>query len=797
MQNSNLTYQIDTIEYTDIVVIGSGIAGICAAIAAARLGCDVILLENDAVLGGNSSPNLGIHISGAHSFHPYASETGIVGELEEEGAYLHAKILTHGYHYNIARQWDSLLYNLMSDVGVKVHRRHHAKLPIMDGNRIKSVLVEDLATYKTKLIDVNICVIEASGDGQVAKEAGAQLALERSEGFRMGREAKSEFNERNAPDVADKITLGTSVTALVRKANQPVKFVPPDGTPEFVPGYGYSRDASGNCLYGHSSWHPDAEFCFLWHTETGGQLDTIEDEHEIYEELLKQLYSAWNHIKNEAHPKESENWELVWVSPKAGKRESRRFIGDYILTQTDVENARQFPDAVAYGGYAVDVHDPVGTQVKIIFHSVPPLYSIPYRCLYSKDIDNLFLAGRLVSGTHLALGTVRLQKTLGAAGEAVGTAAHLCKKYNCSPRDVYHHHINKLQQLLLKNDATILGIKNEDPDDLAREAAVTATSESYFECTELTDFLPLDNCTRGIMLWNWGAKVEEVQLYLMNENSAEVPIDLTLSLYQSPKKWKEPNAGKKPPHIKGPANRMEWGNDNTIAKFQTIAQSHAVLPPNFVGWVRFSFPADFKLIEKDVTSDEDRYLLTLPQTSGVSWGRHKATYDFAVRCWATANSTEYVTEPETHLFKLSPRPLYGEAVNVINGYNRRFATNPVNMWISKPGEPLPQSLILDFGEPKSFCQVNLTFDTFYRTYREMPFNCDKEVSEMCVKDYALEIWDGKSWKSIVEVADNYRRHRVHKFDRVTASKLRLTVKATNGAGWTARVYEVRVYDEVM
>jgi len=787
MQNDNLTYRIDTREKADVVVIGSGIAGVCAAIAAARLGCDVTLLENDAVLGGNSSPNLGIHISGAHSFHPYASETGIVGELEEEGAYRHAKILTHGYHYNIARQWDSLLYNMMSDSGVKVRRRHHAKLPIMDGNRIKSVLVEDLATYKTKLIDVNICVIEASGDGQVAKEAGAS--------FRMGREAKSEFNERNAPDLADKITLGTSVTALVRKASEPIKFVPPDGTPEFVPGYGYSRDATGNCLYGHSSWRPEAEFCFLWHTETGGQLDTIEDDHEIYEELLKQLYSAWNHIKNEAHPKESENWELIWVSPKAGKRESRRFIGDYILTQTDVENTQQFPDAVAYGGYAVDVHDPVGTQVKIIFHSVPPIYSIPYRCLYSKDIDNLFLAGRLVSGTHLALGTVRLQKTLGAAGEAVGTAASLCKKYNCSPRDIYHHHINELQQLLLKNDSTILGIKNEDANDLARGATVTTTSESHFECTELTDFLPLDNCTRGIMLWDWGDKLEEVKLYLMNENSTEVPIDLTLSLYRSSEKWKEPSAGQKPPHIKGPANRMEWGNDNTIAKFQTVAQSHAILPPNFVGWVSFSFPADFELIEKDMTSDEDRYLLSLPQTSGVSWGRYKATYDFAVRCWATANSTEYVTEPESHLFKISPRPLHGEAVNVINGYNRRFTTNPVNMWISKPGEPLPQNLTLDFGEPKSFCQVNLTFDTFYRTYREMPFNCDKEVSEMCVQDYTLEIWDGVSWKVIVDVTDNYRRHRAHKFNRVTASKLRLTVKAINGPGWTARVYEVRVYSD--
>ncbi len=779
----NITYRIDAKELTDVVVIGSGVAGISAAIQAARLGCDVILLEKDEVLGGNSGPNLGVHISGAHSFHPYASETGIPGELEEEGAYYNAKILTHGHHYNIARQWDALLHSIMSKSGVKVCRRHYAKLPIMDGKRIKSVLVEDVATYKTKLIDVGVCVVDASGDGQVAKESGAS--------FLMGREAKSEFNERNAPEVADKITMGNSVTALVRKTSQPVKFVPPPDTPEFVPGYGYSKDASGNCLYGHSSWNPNAEFCFLWHTETGGQLDTIEDEHEIYETLLQHLYAVWNHIKNEAHPKESENWELVWVSPKAGKRESRRFIGDYILTQTDVENAREFPDAVAYGGYAVDVHDPIGEQVKIIFHSVPPLYSIPYRCLYSKDIENLFLAGRLVSATRLALGTVRLMKTLGTGGQAVGVAAYLCKKYNCVPREIYQQHVKELQQLLLKNDATILGLKNEDENDLAKEATATATSEEHFECVDVSDFLPLD-CTRGIMLWDWGEKLNEVQLYLKNENNVQVPLELTLALYQTSQKWKTGH-GRKPPHIKGVANRMEWGNDNTIAKFQQVVRSNAILDANFAGWVSFNYP-NLTLIEKDMTSDEERYLLTLPPARRVYWGRDENSCDVAVRCYATKDTNEYVTAAESHLFKISPCPVYGEAANVINGYNRRFATNPVNMWMSKRGELLPQSLILNFSEPKSFRHIHLTFDTLYRAYREMPFNCNKRVSEMCVKDYDVEVWNGSSWQTIVTVKDNYRRHRVHSFDRVTASKVKLTVRAMNGEGWTARIYEIRIYD---
>jgi hypothetical protein len=315
---------------TEVLVIGSGMAGICAAIQAARLGCDVTIVEKDDVLGGNGGPGLGIHVSGAHSFHPYAGETGVVAELKEKAAYCYAKTRTWGFHYNISRQWESLLANEMRRCGVRVLKRHLAKFPVMSGNRISAVMVEDLGTYTTKRVHIQGSVIEASGDGHVAARAGAA--------FRMGREAQAEFGERSAPPEADALTMGTSVTALVRKASHSVPFVPPEGTPPFDPGYGFSGRL-GQCLYGHSSWHPEGEFCFLWHTETGGDLDTIQDDHQIYERLLRQLYSAWDHIKT-VHAKEAENWELVWVSPKAGKRESRRFMGDVLVTQPVPEETR-------------------------------------------------------------------------------------------------------------------------------------------------------------------------------------------------------------------------------------------------------------------------------------------------------------------------------------------------------------------------------------------------------------------------------------------------------------------------
>jgi len=474
MSNETFEYRIDEVLETEVFVIGSGVAGCCAAIEAARMGCDVILIEKDNVLGGNSGPNLGVHVSGAGRFHAYADETGIVGEIEEECAWRAAKIHTPGLHYNIGRMYETVLYEKLKDAGVRVFRSHLGKYPIVKGRRIIGVIVEDIATYKTKRINISHFLIEASGDGHVAAEAGAE--------FMHGREGKEEFGERSAPEKEDNLTMGTSMTALLHDCGTSVPFLPPEGV-EPLP------ETTGKPHF--FSREPD--LVMVWPTEHGGQahLDTIEKHHEIYQGLLFQMYSYWNRIKNGSFKEDAASWEMVWVSPKAGKRESRRFIGDYIVTQKDVETPTQFSDAVAYGGFAIDVHEPQPNGRSIVhFYSLPPLYGIPFRSLYSKNFDNLLLAGRLVSCTRLALGTIRLMKTGGTVGQAVGCAAGLCKRYNCSCRELYQNHIKELQQTLLKRDATIPYVINQDKDDLAKEAKITASSESYFEVTELSDFLP-------------------------------------------------------------------------------------------------------------------------------------------------------------------------------------------------------------------------------------------------------------------------------------------------------------------
>jgi hypothetical protein len=778
----------DVIE-TDVLVIGAGVAGVCAAIQAARLGCVVVLVEMDEVLGGNSGPNLGIHISGAHSFHPYGGETGIIEELEERAAQHGAKIHTYSMHYNISRLWEAELYSALREAGVRVYRHCYAREPIMEGERIAAVLVEDMATFSTRRILVRHCVIESSGDGHIAWRAGAAC--------RQGREGHAVYGERSAPAVGDTITLGSSITALVRKTNRPIPFVPPPGTPPFEAGYGYAGvGTDGTCLYAHSMWHPEAEFCFLWHTETGGQLDTLRDEHEIYDELLRQLYSAWNHIKNVAHAAEARNWELVWVSPKAGRRESRRFLGDYVLTQSDIEAGTSFADAVAYGGYAIDIHNPSGarrTQVDIVFCAIPPLYAIPYRALYSQNVANLLLGSRCLSASHLAHGTTRLQRTLGTVGQAVGVAAALCRRYDCTPRQVYEAHLDELQQTLLRHDATVLNVPNRDPHDLARQAALSASSEEEHGVTQLQDWLPLD-CERGVMLWDWAPELREVSLYLRNAAAEPRPLTLTLSGYHAERRWKHHDEAR-PPISLSAGNRIEWGNMDRVAAFRLAAQAWAIAPAHFEGWLRVPFSDVIEMMPVDPTCDEDCYALTVTPAADVSWGRDGRYVDYLRRCERLPGADRYTLYEEAHLVRLAPCPRYGEAANVTDGHHRRYSSNPVHMWMSARGQPLPQSLTLRWAAPQRFDCVQLTYDTLYRSYVDMPINREGlGAAGMCVRDYDLQVETLTGWQTLLSERGNTLRQRVHRFPAVESAALRLVVLATQEPGWEARVYEVRVYN---
>ncbi|MCS3918087.1 hypothetical protein M2350_000484 [Candidatus Fervidibacter sacchari] len=440
----------------DVVVVGGGMAGVCAAIAAARNGASVVLIQDRPVLGGNSSSEIRMHIVGADCSggrkDTDARETGILEELRLECAVRNPQ--------RSASMWDLLLYEWVrretnitlllntSCVGVQMASENSIGAVIALRNS-----TEDLFTVRGKIF------IDCSGNGRLGAEAGAD--------FRIGREGRDEFGESLAPPEPDNKTMGSSILFITRKYDRPMPFKPPDWIRKFP--------RCEDLPYRH---HRTWEYGYWW-VEWGGHLNIVKENERIRDELLAIALGVWDHIKNSGLHPESENWALEWIGFVPCTRGSRRFLGDYILTQHDLQRGEIFEDGVAFGGWPIDLHPPEGIDTKEppnIAVGVP-LYNIPFRCLYSRNITNLLFAGRNISATHVAYASTRVMGTCSVMGQAVGTAAALCVRYNCTPRELGKEAIKELQQLLLKQDAYIIGVTNSDPYDIARTAEVRASSE--------------------------------------------------------------------------------------------------------------------------------------------------------------------------------------------------------------------------------------------------------------------------------------------------------------------------------
>jgi len=439
----------------DTRVIGGALAGISAAISCARLGCKVALVQDRPVLGGNSSSEIGVWIGGADCCNKNARETGIIEELRIEDRHRnHAKVI----YGEINSIWDTILWEWVTrEKNIDLYLNTVAEeAATRDLKIIEAIIAQQISSERRFQLKADI-FIDASGDGAIAYSAGAE--------FRIGRESQNKFKEKRAPEIADKWTMGSSLLFRAKDMGHPVSFKPPSWA------YDFPKDED---LPFREHSHIQSGF---WWIEYGGTLDTISDNEKIRDELLKILFGVWDHIKNHGDHG-AKNFALDWVGSVPGKRESRRFVGDYILTQNDLEEHKLFPDRVAYGGWPIDLHPPQGifTKEPPCENSYPGLYSISFRCLYSKNLENLMMAGRNISVTHAALGSTRLMATCAVEGQAVGTAAYLCKKHNTNPRGVYKNYITELQQLLLKNDCYIIGLKNKDKNDLARKTRVSASS---------------------------------------------------------------------------------------------------------------------------------------------------------------------------------------------------------------------------------------------------------------------------------------------------------------------------------
>ncbi len=459
---------------TDLLVAGGGLAGVCAAIAAARHGARVILVQDRSVLGGNASSEIKMHVVGAdcHGNKPGVREGGIIEELRLEDA---ARNPTRSYAL-----WDLLLYEKVKlEPNITLLLDTTVVAVAKDGDGIRSVRAVRNPTEDEFVITARFFA-DCTGDGRLGAEAGAD--------YRHGREAKTDFGESLAREVADDQTLGSSILLMGRRHDAPQAFVAPSWIRHF------RRED-----FRHRPIH-SYEYGYWW-LEWGGQLDTIKDNEVIRHELFRIALGVWDYIKNSGDHPGAANWVLDWIGSLPGKRESRRFLGPCVLTQNDVLGGRIFPDQVTHGGWPIDLHPPSGVDVPEEEPYTPTrfghIYTIPLRCYYSRNVPNLFFAGRNISATHVAFASTRVMATCAVGGQAVGTAAALLVIQGARPEisaTTTPKFIHSLQQALLRDDVWLPGLRNEDPADLARHGAISASSEN----PEAPASLVVDGTTRNL-----------------------------------------------------------------------------------------------------------------------------------------------------------------------------------------------------------------------------------------------------------------------------------------------------------
>lgn len=318
--------------------------------------------------------------------------------------------------------------------------------------------------FKSKLF------ADCTGDGWLGYYAGAK--------YRLGREAKHEFQEEFAPETPDTFTMSGCICGSRTGARKYLGF--------------YLQETESEVKFESPDWavklpmelhrEPTLKHMTEWWMENSNDFDDVYDNEFTRDELVRLVVGYYDWLKNSYVKKEEfSNRYLKYLALHSSKRENRRLIGDYIMTQNDFNGKTEFMDAVSYSGWRIDIHHTrgiySGAEGAFCVDQIVPITPIPYRCLYSCNVRNLFVASRGASFSHIALGSTRVEGTLNTLGQAIGAAAYLCKKYDCLPRDIYNEHIKELQQLLIKDDQTIFGVVNEDPNDLARTATVTATSQ--------------------------------------------------------------------------------------------------------------------------------------------------------------------------------------------------------------------------------------------------------------------------------------------------------------------------------
>ncbi|WP_053205820.1 FAD-dependent oxidoreductase [Jiangella muralis] len=732
----------------DLVIVGGGLAGSCAAVTAARAGIRVVLVQDRPVLGGNASSEVRLWALGAtaHMFNNnrWSREGGVLDELLVENVFRNRE--------GNAVLFDSvLLEKVVSEPNITLLLNTAATAVEKDGDRIVSVTAfcsQNSTRYE--LTAPLFC--DASGDGVLGYLAGAA--------YRMGAESKDEFGELFAPEESYGGLLGQSIYFYSKDVGQPVEFTPPEWALTDITKIPRWR-----------SFDTKVQGCRLWWIEYGGRLDTVHDTEAIKWELWKVVYGVWNHLKNSGQFPDAETLTLEWVGLIPGKRESRRFEGLTMLRQQDLVEQRQHDDAVASGGWSIDLHPADGVFSEHAGSShlhTRGVYQVPYRCLVSRDVGNLFLAGRIISVSHVAFASTRVMATCAQLGQAVGMAAALCARDDLRPADVVKpDRMRELQRELLRAGQHIPGHRLDDPDDLVRAATVSASSE--FVLSELPadgPAVPLD-APRAQLLPVPAGRCPRIGL------TVDVAAPTTLRV--------ELRTGNRP-------------DDYT--------------PDLVLGGQEFALDAgDGQRVELDldVTIDEPRYVfvaLMANEDVAVRTTLTRATGLVSVRHPGTQEADPAVGRPRVEFWTPERRPgghnlavtadpplrAWG-AESLVNGHAR--PTSQPNAWVAGLDDAAP-AVSLRWPSVRLIARVELSFDTdFDHAMETVLWPHPEAAMPFCVRHYRVRA----GATVVAERTDHHQTRDTLTFDPpLETHELTVEVVASHG-DVPAAIFQVRCYGD--
>lgn len=737
----------------DLVITGGGLSGVCAAITAARQGLKVVLVQDRPVLGGNASSEVRLWILGATSHmgnnNRWAREGGLVDEILVENTYRNPE--GNGVIFDMI-----LLDKVKQEPNITLLLNTAVYQADMQDTSVIRSLRAYCSQNQTEYVLKAPLFIDASGDGVVGFLSGAA--------FRMGAEKKEEFGELFAPTEEYGELLGHSLYFYSKDTGRPVKFIPP----------AFALDDITK-VPRFSSFNAKDHGCKLWWIEYGGRLDTVHDTETIKWELWKVVYGVWNYIKNSGKFPEADTLTLEWVGMIPGKRESRRFEGDYIMRQQDIVEQRSFPDAVAFGGWSIDLHPADG-----VFSEKPGcnqwhskgIYQIPYRSLYSRNISNLFLGGRTISVSHVAYGSTRVMATSAHVTQAAAMAAAICKEKGLLPAAIGGH-MQELQQRLLRTGQYIPGLTFSSAEDLAATASISASSELVLKEFPGTPLLkPLEISSAQMIPLKKG-KIPSLVFHAEAAAATTLEAELRVS-----------------------SRNGNFTPDETLAR-QSITihpgrncmklEFDAEMKENGYAFVIFHKNPEVQLhyTHKRVTGILSVFNTVNKAVS--NFGKQTPPEDIGMEAfefWCPQR------RPEGHNFDFRmPEGLDAfRAENIRNGLER--PTTQPNAWVADWQDARP-ALTLEWNQPKEISTIELFFDTDYDHPMESVLMSHPETAmPFCVREYRIK---DEAGNVLAEKKDNYQSFNTIQFPTPLRTKKLVIEVEHPSADVPAAVCAVRCY----